>query len=252
MSGRRVLMSDANTSAILLDIEGTTTPIVFVYEVLFPFAHQHVKEFIQQHRESADVRRDIAALKADYLADLASGNEPPPWRDDADDSSLDSISAYVHWQMKEDRKSTALKSLQGKIWEAGYRSGQLLSQVYADVPTAFARWRQQKKKIYIYSSGSILAQKLLFAHTTYGDLSGYINDYFDTTTGPKRVAASYQAIVEKIAAPAGEVLFLSDVIAELDAARNAGMQTALCVRPGNAEVESTIHTAVLTFDVVFP
>lgn len=245
-------MSDQNVSTILLDIEGTTTPIAFVYEVLFPFAHQHANEFIQQHRESADVRLDIAGLKADYLADVASGNEPPTWQADADDSWLKSVTAYVHWQMKQDRKSTALKSLQGKIWEAGYRSGQLLSQVYADVPPALARWRKQQKKIYIYSSGSILAQKLLFAHTTHGDLSGYINGYFDTTTGPKRAAASYQAIAERIASPAVEVLFLSDVIAELDAARNAGLQTTLCVRPGNADVECATHPIVETLAFVFP
>lgn len=245
-------MSNANVSAILLDIEGTTTPIEFVYEVLFPFAHQHVKEFIQQHREFADVRADIAGLRVEYLADIESGNEPPSWRDDSDDSWLESVTAYVHWQMKQDRKSTALKSLQGKIWEAGYQSDRLLSQVYPDVQPAFARWRKQEKNIYIYSSGSILAQKLLFAHTNYGDLSGYIKGYFDTTTGAKRAGASYQSIAEKIALPAGEVLFLSDVTAELDAARDAGMRTTLCVRPGNAEVESTTHPAVHTFGVVLP
>jgi enolase-phosphatase E1 len=245
-------MSDANTSAILVDIEGTTTPIEFVYEVLFPFAHQRVKEFIQQHRDSADVRADVDTLRAEYQSDMENGEKPPAWRDDGDEFWLDSVTAYIHWQMKQDRKSTALKSLQGKIWEAGYLSGRLLSQVYPDVPPAFARWRKQAKKIYIYSSGSMLAQKLLFAHTTYGDLSGYINDYFDTTTGPKRAAISYQSIAEKIALSAREVLFLSDVTAELDAARNAGMQTTLCVRPGNAEVESTTHPAVRTFDVVFP
>lgn len=243
-------MSDANVSVILLDIEGTTTPIEFVYEVLFPFAHQHVKEFIQQHREAAEVRADIAGLRVEYVADKQSGNEPPSWRDDSDDSWLESITAYVHWQMKQDRKSTALKSLQGKIWEAGYLSGRLVSHVYPDVPPAFERWRKQEKKVYIYSSGSILAQKLLFAHTNYGNLSSYINDYFDTTTGPKKSPASYQSIAEQVALPAGDVLFLSDVTAELDAARNAGMQTALCVRPGNAEVESTMHAAIHTFDVV--
>jgi enolase-phosphatase E1 len=245
-------MPDANISAILLDIEGTTTSIEFVYEVLFPFAHQHVKEFIQQQRESTDVRKDIAELRAEYLADVEDGNEPPLWQDHADDSSLESVTAYVHWQMKQDRKSTALKSLQGKIWEAGYLSGRLLSQVFPDVPPAFARWRKQGKKICIYSSGSILAQKLLFAHTTHGDLTGYIDSYFDTTIGPKRAEASYQTIAEKIALPAAEVLFMSDVIAELDAARDAGMQTTLCVRPGNSEAESTAHPAVQTFEVVFP
>jgi enolase-phosphatase E1 len=245
-------MPDANVNAILLDIEGTTTSIEFVYDVLFPFAHQHAKELIKEHSESPDVRIDIAGLRTEYLADVEDGNGPPLWRDDADDSWLESVTTYIHWQMKQDRKSTALKSLQGKIWEAGYLSGRLLSQVYPDVPQAFARWWKQGKKIYIYSSGSILAQKLFFAHTIYGNLSGYINDYFDTTTGAKRARASYQSIAEKIGLRAGEVLFLSDVIAELDAARDAGMRTALCVRPGNAEVASTTHPAIDTFTVVLP
>lgn len=245
-------MLERNVSAILLDIEGTTTPIEFVYEVLFPFAHQHAGEFIWRHRKSADLRADIAALKLEYLADQKSGNIPPTWRDDSNDSWLDSVIAYVHWQMKHDRKSTALKSLQGKIWEAGYLSGDLLSQVYPDVPAAFARWRKQKKQIYIYSSGSILAQKLLFAHTSDGDLKGYINEYFDTTTGAKRAQTSYHAIAEKVALPARKVLFLSDVTAELDAARDADMLTTLCVRPGNAEVESSTHPVVQTLAVVFP
>ncbi len=245
-------MSDLNVSAILLDIEGTTTPIEFVYEVLFPFAHQHARDFIRQHRKSADVQADIAALRLEYLADSERGSETPAWQDDSDDSWLESVTAYVHWQMKLDRKSTALKSLQGKIWEAGYLSGRLLGQVYPDVPAAFARWRKQEKQIYIYSSGSILAQKLLFAHASDGDLSGYINDYFDTTTGAKTAPASYHAIAERVALPAREILFLSDVTAELDAAREADVRTTLCVRPGNTEVKSTTHPIVKSLAVVLP
>ncbi|HUS10899.1 MAG TPA: acireductone synthase [Pyrinomonadaceae bacterium] len=243
-------MTDAKVNALLLDIEGTTTPIAFVYEVLFPFAHQHAKEFIEQHRDSADVLRDIAGLKDDYLADVAAGNEPPLWRDEPGDSSPESVTTYVQWQIKQDRKSTALKSLQGKIWEAGYLKGRLRGRVFADVPVAFARWRKQAKRIYIYSSGSILAQKLLFANTNYGDLSGYIENYFDTTSGAKRAVASYQSIAQKIALSAREILFLSDVSAELDAARSAGMQTRLCVRPGNAKAKTTDHLIIHTFDVL--
>jgi enolase-phosphatase E1 len=245
-------MSDRNVSAILLDIEGTTTPIEFVYEVLFPFAYQHARDFIWQYRKSADLLADVAGLNLEYLADSECGGETPTWRDDSDESWLESVTAYVHWQMQQDRKSTALKSLQGKIWEAGYLSGRLLGQVYPDVPAAFARWFQQEKRIYIYSSGSILAQKLLFAHSSDGDLSGYINDYFDTTTGAKTAHTSYYAISEKVALPAREILFLSDVIAELDAARDADMLTTLCVRPGTTEVEPSTHPVVQTLAVVFP
>lgn len=245
-------MPDANARAILLDIEGTTTPIEFVYEVLFPFARLHVREFIQQHYQSENVRADISALKAEHRADAESGHKPPAWREDSADSQVESATRYVHWLMDQDRKSTALKSLQGKIWEGGYLSGRLQGQVYTDVLPAFVRWREQQRAIYIYSSGSVLAQKLLFAHTTAGDLTKYISDYFDTTTGAKMDAASYQSISAKIGLTAAEVLFVSDVTAELDAAQDAGMRTALCVRTESLEAESAAHTLIHTFDVVFP
>jgi enolase-phosphatase E1 len=250
------MMPDTNVRAILLDIEGTTTPIEFVYKVLFPFARRHVREFIKQHNQSEDLRAIISGLRVEHSAEnlgrLESGSQPPAWEENSADSQLDSVTQYVYWLMDQDRKSTALKALQGKIWETGYLSGRLLGQVYPDVPPAFARWGKQEKKIYIYSSGSILAQKLLFAHTNYGDLSGYINDYFDTTTGAKRAETSYQSIAEKTALPATEVLFLSDVTAELDAARGAGIATALCVRPGNPEPKTDSHPIVHTFENIFP
>jgi enolase-phosphatase E1 len=145
-----------------------------------------------------------------------------------------------------------LKSLQGKVWEGGYLSGLLRGQVYADVPRAFARWRGQGRGVYIFSSGSVLAQKLLFAHTTEGDLTPYIDGYFDTTTGAKTEAASYRSIAAAIGSPAPEVLFVSDVAAELEAARDAGMQTALCVRDGRAGPEAPARPTVRTFDSVFP
>jgi enolase-phosphatase E1 len=245
-------MPDASVRAILLDIEGTTTPVEFVYEVLFPFARQHAGEFIRQHRHDGGVRADLDALKAEHRADSDEGREPPAWRDDSADAQSESATRYVHWLMDQDRKSRALKSLQGKIWEGGYRSGSLRGQVYLDVPRAFERWRGQQRAVYIFSSGSVLAQRLLFAHTTEGDLTGYIGGYFDTTTGAKADAASYQSISAEIGTPAHEVLFVSDVTAELDAARRAGMGTALCVRPGGPATEPPAHTLVHTFDVIFP
>ena len=245
-------MSEQKTRAILLDIEGTTTPVEFVYRILFPFARLHVAEFIRQHYESEEVRADISALRAEHRADAGSGNNPPDWREDSSDSLSESAIRYVHWLMDRDRKSTALKSLQGKVWESGYLGGRLQGQVYTDVPVAFTRWRGQQRAIYIFSSGSVLAQKLLFAHTTHGDLTEHISDYFDTTTGAKTDAASYQSIGAKIGSPAAEVLFISDVDAELDAARDAGMQTALCVRPESSESETSTHQIVRTFDCIFP
>ena len=244
-------MTDATTRAILLDIEGTTTPVEFVYEVLFPFARRRAAEFIRERYESDEMRADLDALEAEHRDDDAKGNDPPAWLDATDDARVESATRYVHWLMEQDRKSTALKSLQGKIWEGGYRSGRLKGQVYADVLPAFERWRAQARSIHIYSSGSVLAQKLLFAHTTAGDLTAYIDGYFDTTTGPKKEAASYQAISAQLDLPAPSILFLSDVTAELDAARAAGMQTALCVRSA-AEASATTHPLVRTFDLIFP
>lgn len=245
-------MAEPKTRAVLLDIEGTTTPIEFVYDVLFPFARRHVGEFISQQRLSAEVRADIEALRAEHRADAEGGREPPDWPDGPADSRVESATLYVHWLMDQDRKSTALKSLQGKVWESGYLSGRLRGQVYADVPDAFARWRGQRRGIYIYSSGSVLAQKLLFAHTTGGDLTTHISGYFDTNTGAKADLASYQSISATIGAPADEVLFVSDVTAELDAAREAGMGTALCVRPGRPAPGAKGHAVVHTLDVLFP
>ena len=158
--------------------------------------------------------------------------------------------AYVHWLMDRDRKSTGLKSLQGKIWEAGYRSGELRGQVYADVVPAFARWQEQNKQITIFSSGSVLAQKLLFSTTPAGDLTRFIRAYFDTTIGPKREAESCRRIAVALGLPPSEILFLSDVDAELDAARAAGIEIALCVRPGNPEAATCGHPLIHIFDEV--
>jgi enolase-phosphatase E1 len=152
--------------------------------------------------------------------------------------------------MDRDRKSTGLKSLQGKIWEAGYRAGELRGQVYADVLPAFARWKEQGRDIAVFSSGSVQAQQSLFANSTAGDLSPFIRAYFDTTTGPKTAADSYARIAAAVERSPSEVLFLSDVSAELDAARQAGLQTALCVRSPEAVLSGGGHPVIRTFDQV--
>jgi enolase-phosphatase E1 len=147
-----------------------------------------------------------------------------------------------------DRKTTPLKTLQGKIWEEGFRSGELKGHVYEDVPRAFKRWKKNGKRIGIFSSGSVLAQKLLFGYSSAGDLTVCIDDYFDTTRGPKREAASYEAIARALRIPPEETLFVSDVAEELDAARSAGMRTALMLRPGTARSDAAKHTFVENFD----
>src|SRR5262249_19253547 len=159
---------------------GTTTPIDYVYNVLFPYARAHARDFLASHLESGALESDIAGFLKEHSADASQGNEPPVLLVGTGRVAVDSLVAYVHWLMDRDRKSTPLKSLQGRIWDEGYRSGELRSQVFEDVPRAFERWRKQGKQICIYSSGSVLAQKLLFAHTESGDLTGYIDGYFDT------------------------------------------------------------------------
>jgi enolase-phosphatase E1 len=222
------------TKGILLDIEGTTTPISFVYDVLFPFAREHAQEHLCEEEQRA--------LKAEYDTDVAKGLTPPAWSSGA--------IHYVHWLMDQDRKSTALKSLQGKIWQEGYRQGALQGAVYADVPPALARWKDAGIDIRIYSSGSILAQKVLFSTTPFGDLTRFLNGYFDTTTGPKTESSSYTTIATGFSLSPSDILFISDVTRELDAAAGAGLQVLLAVRPGNHPQPPHPYKAVTEFGAV--
>lgn len=235
-------------NCILLDIEGTTTPIDFVYQVLFPFARTHVKDYLSRHWTTTGVQEDLAGLRKEQAADTEQGLAPPAINADSDESQLESAVAYVYWLMDQDRKSTPLKSLQGKIWEEGYRSGELLSQVFADVPSAMERWHKQGKRICIYSSGSVLAQKLLFGFTVAGDLTPLVSGYFDTGVGAKMEAESYRRIAAALQVPPEEILFVSDVVAELDAAETAGLQTVLSLRPGNRPQPANLYNAVHSFD----
>jgi enolase-phosphatase E1 len=234
--------------ALLLDIEGTTTPVDFVTRVLFPYARGHVRDFLV--RRASEVQDDLVLLFSEHETDEREGRSPPPWRDGSPAESLDSAAVYVHWLMDRDRKSTALKALQGRVWDEGYQAGHLRGQVYPDVPRAFARWRAQGRDVAIFSSGSVLAQKLLFSRSEAGDLTPFLRGYFDTTTGAKGDAESYRKIARALAEEPQAVLFLSDITAELDAARAAGMATGLCVR--EAPPASAEHPVVRSFDEVLP
>lgn len=222
--------------AILLDIEGTTTPIAFVHDVLFSYAREHVSEFLDS---AAD---DVARLREEHAVDVEEGRNPPPL-------TGDSIKKYVYWLIALDRKSTGLKSLQGKIWRQGYEDGSLQSQVFADVAPAFRRWRERGLRISIYSSGSVLAQQLLFAHTEAGDLTQFIDGYFDTNVGKKGEAESYRKIAEQLDLQTHEILFISDVASELDAANEAGMKTVMSIRPGN-EPQPERYPSIRSFDEI--
>ena len=219
--------------AILLDIEGTTTPIAFVHDVLFSYAREHVREFLSAN-SAAD---DIALLRAEHAVDVEEGRNPPPLP-----------AEYVEWLIALDRKSTGLKSLQGKIWRQGYENGALKSQVFADVAPAFQRWRARGLRISIFSSGSVLAQQLLFAHTEVGDLTRFIDSYFDTRVGKKGEAESYHRIAEAMDLEPEKVLFISDVVAELHAASEAGMRTIMSIRPGNAPQPK--YPSIRSFDEI--
>lgn len=235
------MISLAGVRTILLDVEGTTTPVRFVYDVLFPYARERLRDFLQAHHEEAGVRGDVMGLRAEHERDLAAGSNPPPWKTDA----FASAAEYAGWLMDQDRKAAPLKSLQGRIWEEGYASGALRGQVYPDVPPAFERWNRAGKTLAIFSSGSVLAQRLLFTYSEAGDLEGFLSAHFDTTSGPKTEAASYTRIADALGRAPAEVLFLSDVAAELDAARLAGMATALVARESPAP--DTDHTVLTDF-----
>ncbi|MGA7218445.1 MAG: acireductone synthase [Candidatus Sulfotelmatobacter sp.] len=241
---------DRGVSSILLDIEGTTTPLDLVHEVLFPFARLHLRRFLSEHRSSPNVVVDIAKLHEEWLADVCQGLAAPPSQTKGLD--VESLVEYIERLMDDDRKSTPLKSLQGKIWEEGYRCGQLKGQVFRDVPPALQRWRTANKNVAIFSSGSVQAQQLLFANTAAGDLRKYISHYFDTTTGSKLDERSYAEIANVLRWTPAEIVFISDVARELDAARSVGFATLLSIRPGNRPQQEGTHVVIRSLDEVFP
>jgi enolase-phosphatase E1 len=244
-------LRERGVTAVLLDIEGTTTPMAFVHEVLFPFARNHLAEYLRHARDSPVLRELLAAFEAEHAADAATGQEPPRWRSSSSDDRLDSVDAYARWLMDRDRKSPALKQLQGWIWERGYRAGLLHGEIYADTAPAIRRWRAAGHAVAIYSSGSALAQQLLFGSTPDGDLTADLNGFFDTTAGPKTASDSYARIARALGRPVSELLFVSDVTAELAAAQAAGLQVLLSIRPGNPpQPDAARFAAIETFDTL--
>lgn len=230
---------------VLLDIEGTTSSVRYVYDVLFPFALDGLVPFLEQYWQQPDV---VAAC--DQVARDAGHESLAAWCGPSADQSArrQRVIDEVRRLMANDVKATGLKALQGLIWQQGYDAGQLVSHVYDDVPPALAAWRKAGLDVRIYSSGSIAAQKVFFAHTEFGDLLPFLRGHYDTTTGPKREATSYRTIARVMELPPESILFCSDIPAELDAAREAGMQTRLVVRPGNAPVANDVtHVAITSF-----
>lgn len=199
--------------AIITDIEGTTSSLSFVKDVLFPYAREHMTNFVRTHAHDHDVRRLLDEVAT--ITHVSTDNEV--------------IEQLLRW-MNEDKKITPLKILQGLIWEQGYKRGDFTGHVYADAVRNLKTWHAQGKRLYVFSSGSVHAQKLLFAHTEYGDLTPLFSGYFDTTVGSKKEAISYQKIAQIIELPPQRILFLSDIKEELDAAQLSGMQTVWLLR----------------------
>jgi enolase-phosphatase E1 len=199
--------------AIVTDIEGTTSSLAFVKDVLFPYARRALPDFVRSHQgQLTDIAGEMAGIVGKPRLD-----------------SQEMIDLLLQW-MDEDRKITPLKTLQGMVWKTGYETGELQSHLYEDAARALRKWHADGLRLYVYSSGSIAAQKLLFAHTPYGDLLPLFSGYFDTTTGPKLESGSYQAIAATLGLEPRTILFLSDHAGEILAAREAGMQTVLLAR----------------------
>ncbi len=219
---------------ILLDIEGTTTPSPFVREVMFPFARAHLRSSIESRREAAEMLLAVRELAAERAVAPAGPAGPPEWRSSNLNQTLASAADYAEWLMDRGRTSPGLTRLQGLVWDQGYQAGELRGQVFDDLPPALFKWRAAGTDVAIYSAASELAQRRLFESIAGGDLTPFIARYFDTSAGAKTDAASYARILEAMRLPPKELLFLSDQTAELSAARAAGLQVALSVRPGNA------------------
>ena len=227
---------------ILLDVEGTTSAVAYVYDVMFPYARYALDDFLTErwdHPLLSAVKEQVAQdAGAESFQTWTEGQEPRVC-----------FQNEIKRLMDSDVKATGLKQLQGLIWESGFVSGELRAHVFEDVPPALADWTAAGREIRIYSSGSIHAQKLFFGHSESGDLTPFLSGHYDTTTGPKREANSYQAIAKDWGLEPKDILFFSDVTAELDAARSAGMATLLCNRPGNAPSEPSepAHDTLTTF-----
>jgi len=222
-------------TVIVTDIEGTTSSLSFVKDVLFPYARERMAEFVRSHDQDAAVRKLLDGVRAEVGKPL---------------SDAECVTQLLYW-IDEDKKIAPLKALQGMIWEAGYRHGDFTGHVYEDAMRNLRQWREQGIALYVFSSGSVQAQRLIFGYSDFGDLTPLFSGYFDTTIGAKREVGAYRKIAAAAAAPPAQILFLSDIKEELDAAQAAGMHTVWLVRDGAVDAEAA-HIQVRDFDAVQP
>ncbi|XP_029511941.1 enolase-phosphatase E1 isoform X2 [Oncorhynchus nerka] len=245
----------ANTTALLLDIEGTTTPITFVKDILFPYIKDHLEEHLSVHWEEDECKQDVHLLKKQVEEDLRLNRACAQHALDQsghtdEEKAIGEVVDNVLWQMASDRKTTALKQLQGHMWRAAYASGRIKGELYQDVVPSIRRWRRQGLKVYIYSSGSVEAQKLLFGYSVEGDVLDLFDGHFDTNIGAKVESKSYERIAERMGCLSEEIMFLTDITREAKAAEDAGVNVAVVVRPGNMELteeERTHYNLITTF-----
>ncbi|MDI1276890.1 acireductone synthase [Methylobacter sp.] len=219
--------------AIVTDIEGTTSSILFVKDVLFPYARANLADYVRNHADDPQVKPLLEDVCKEAGSEL---------------STEQIIDQLIQW-LDEDKKVTPLKSLQGLIWEAGYRQGDFKGHLYPDAAASLKAWKTEGLDLYIYSSGSVYAQKLLFAHTEYGDLTPLFSGYFDTHIGGKKEQQSYDNIAGQLAIPANQLLFLSDIKEELDAAKAAGFKTIWLTRDSTPDPQAE-HRQVSSFDQI--
>jgi len=229
---------------LLLDIEGTTCPVSFVAEVLFPYARQALGPCLQRH----GAEPEVAALLQEVEA---------AWRQDPNPEAqalgkTGDLGAYLEWLIDHDIKLTPLKDLQGRIWADGYGSGAITAPLFADVAEALRRWHGAGLQLAVYSSGSVPAQQLLYRHSNSGDLTGLFSHWFDTRVGAKQQPDSYRKIAEAMGVEPSGVLFISDALAELEAAHGAGMAVLLSDRPGNPNRDSGPFERISDYSQLHP
>ncbi|KAL8206386.1 UNVERIFIED_CONTAM: Enolase-phosphatase E1 [Gekko kuhli] len=272
----------AEVTVILLDIEGTTTPIAFVKDILFPYVKDNIRDYLRKRWEDEECQQDVGLLRKQAEDDShMDGVVPIPLetRDGEEEIErvIQAVVDSVHWQMSSDRKTTALKQLQGHMWRAAYENGCVKGELFEDVVPAIRKWRERGMKIYVYSSGSVEAQKLLFEHSTEGDIlenvapsykhilnpalfflpvetSQLFDGHFDTKIGSKVDSESYQRIATSIGCSPNNILFLTDVTREADAAEEVDVHVAVVIRPGNAGLtddEKSYYRLITSFDELF-
>ncbi|ORZ13580.1 2,3-diketo-5-methylthio-1-phosphopentane phosphatase [Absidia repens] len=247
------MASSTNCDTVILDIEGTITPITFVKDILFPYVTNGLDAFLDRSWGTTELNDHIQLLREQAEKDVTAGLSGAiliPLESSKEDIKS-AVKQNIEWQMAADRKIGALKSFQGLMWRSGYESGELIGVVFDDVVPALKKWQSEGKKIYIYSSGSVPAQKLLVGYTEQGDLRKYFSGYFDTSVGLKVEAQSYLNIAQEIGIKdTNTILFVTDNINEIRAADQAGIKVIIADRPGNAPLDlaNSTYKVVTSFD----